>query len=204
MNAQSLYSSRRYRLALLLLMIIPLLPEFVILATGAVSAIMGWDRRGLCTFASERLAGIVDSALAVAVSWIVVAVSQRLAFFIAFCVAVSVWLCLCLTLVSLGWVSRTSRLLVGLAVTSALALLPYLGPWLALMSVADRNCQTNEYGYGTCVVFGGYISNAPDTVRIDWLAGYGVPLVFAIFGVYAIMIVMSIIPGRKTAPSVRR
>ncbi|MET4800586.1 hypothetical protein [Bradyrhizobium sp. LB11.1] len=198
MNAQSIYSSRRYRLALLLLMIIPFLPEFVILATGASAAFMGWDQRGLCTFASERASSIIDFVLKVSVSWIVVAVGNQLKWLIVFYIALTTWLCLCLILVSLGWASRLSRLLLGFAVASVLAFLPYFGPWLALASVADENCRTNEAGFGTCVALGGYVWNAHDTVRIGWLASYGIPLAFGIFGIYAIIVVFSI-PGKKTA-----
>ncbi|MDH6257811.1 hypothetical protein [Bradyrhizobium sp. BR13661] len=201
MNAQSFHRSRRYRLLLLLLMIIPLLPELVIIATGTSAVIMGWDQKGLCTFASERLSNIVDLTLGGAVSWIVVAVGKRFTWLVLFYVVVSAWLSLCLILICLGWTARLTRLVLGFAVTCVLAILPYFGPWLALTSFADKNCRTNEAGVGTCVIFGGYVENAHDTVRIGWLAWYGIPLVFGIFGIYAIVVGLSMIPQKRMASS---
>ncbi|MBC9879390.1 hypothetical protein G8O24_18785 [Bradyrhizobium sp. INPA01-394B] len=211
MIKQSLHQSNRYlwRLLSLLLIVIPFLPEIVIVSTAAVAEIMGWDQKGVCTIYSLPLTKIITFALEAAASSILAVIRTDAKWLPVFYAGVSAWLCLCLITIYLGWASPLSRLLLGFAAALAFAFLPYLGPMLAIASLMNDNCQPNEAGIGSCVVFGGYIGNAEyspvhDAVAIGWLASYGVPLAFGILGIYAIAVILFWAGSRKRTRAVVR
>jgi hypothetical protein len=189
MNIRSSQALRRYRYSFFFFAIIPFLPEIVILVTATVAVLMGWDRTGLCTFASEPVTRIIDFCLEVSASVILALVEARLGWLLLFYLCISVWLSLCLALANRGWSSTWGRLLIGFCAAVAFAFLPYFGPWLSIAGFLNENCRPNEGYVGACVMFGGYIGNAHDSISIGWLALYGVPLASGIFCVYAMVTV---------------
>jgi hypothetical protein len=198
MSTQSTYPLRRYRYLLLAAVIIPFLPEIVIVVTAAVAELTGWDQKGLSTFASAPVTKTIDLALDVAASGILALVEAHLSWLVLYYLCVSLWLFFCLVLVSLGWSSTLARLLIGFSVATAFAFLPYFGPWLAIAGWLNEHCRPNEGHVGLCVMFGGYVWNAHDTISIGWLALYGIPLAWAIFGIYAAFITFLGIYGRRS------
>jgi hypothetical protein len=198
-----------WRLLFLLLMVIPFLPEIVIVSTGAVVGFMGWDKKGACTFHSLPVTNAITYALEMAAGSILAAVRTDAKWLIGFYAGVSAWLCLCLITTYLGWASTLNRLLLGFAAAFAFAFLPYFGPMLAVANLANDNCRPNEAGVGSCVMFGGYIGNARhspvhDAVAMGWLATYGIPLAFGIFGIYAIVVITLLaISGKRGRAVVR-
>jgi len=195
---------RLWRFALLLLVIIPALPEIVIVMTAAVAEILGWDQKGVCTFRSAPLANIITFSLQAAAGFILAGVRADVIWLNVFYTAVAAWLCLSLTTVSLGWTSTLGRLSLGLAVAFIFAFLPYFGPALAIANLTNDHCRPNEAGVGDCVMFGGYVSGAHDALALGWLAGYGIPLAFGVFAIYAIAVIGFGANSRKRARAVMR
>jgi hypothetical protein len=204
MNIRSSHPLHRYRSWFLFLAVIPFFPEIVILVTATVAVLMGWDRKGSCTFASEPVTKIIDFSLEVSASGILALVEARLVWLLLFYLCISAWLSLCLVLASRGWSSTLGRLLVGFCAAVAFAFLPYFGPWLSIASFLNENCRPNEGYVGACVMFGGYVGNAHDTINIGWLALYGVPLASAIFCVYAMVTVFLGFHRKRISQSYRR
>jgi hypothetical protein len=196
MIKQSPYPSHRYvwRFVFLLFVIIPFLPEIVIVVTATVAEIMSWDQKNACTFYSLPVTKTITFALEVGARSIVDFVGNDAGRRIVFYAGVSAWLCLCLIMACLGWASTRSRLLLGLAVASAFAFLPYFGPMLAIGNLTSDNCRPNDARVGACLMFGGYIGNAHyspahDAVIIGRLAWNGFWLAFEIFVIYAIVVI---------------
>jgi hypothetical protein len=186
-----------WQIALLLLVIIPFLPEITILVTAAVADIMGWNQKGVCTFESAPVTNIITLSLELATGLILAGIGTPAMWRIVLYAGLIAWLCLCLITASLGWASTRSRLLIGFAVTIVFAFLPYFAPMLAIEILANDNCRPNEAGVGACVMFGGYVGNTDRAVAMGWLAGYGVPLALGVFAIYATVIIIVGVSSRK-------
>ena len=189
----------RWRLTLLLLVTIPLLPEIVILATATLATLQGCRpaQTDVCLLVSRPVSDILALALQAGAGWIVAATSKPDAL-TAIYVGLAAWLVACLVVVTFGWARISSRLLLGLAVALTFAVLPYFGPMLALEPLVHSQCKPNDGYVGPCTIFGGDVGTpAHAAVSIGWLGLVGTPLAMGIFAVYAIAVILLAVVLRK-------
>ena len=180
-----------WRLALLVLVVLPFLPDLAIYAVGGLAKVNGCvaDQKEIC-----RIAGIdVSVALSVLITTAVVIGSAFVGFGLA-----ALWLIMCYLLILRGWAGLAARSVLALSVTIIFALLPYIAPAIAVAPLANTKCQPNEGG-GSCLIFGGDVSSAHHTVALPWLILPGVPIAVGTAIVYAI--VAAIIKARRTRAS---
>ncbi|KJC47721.1 hypothetical protein UB31_18370 [Bradyrhizobium sp. LTSP849] len=191
MSIEPATEARRHwwRLALLLLVVLPFLPELAISVVGGLAKIGGCvvDQKEVCLIVgvnvSDVVSGLVTAAVVIgsAFAWLGLA---------------AVWLVLCYLAIVRGWAGLAARLLLALLVTVVFALLPYLAPGFAIAPFVNANCQPNEGGVGSCLIFGGNVSSAHHTVILPWLIFAGVPI--ALGTALACAIVMAIVRARRT------
>jgi hypothetical protein len=177
-----------WRLALLLLVVVPFLPEIAIYAVTGLARITGCEVADSmpCMFGRLEVSAIIANRLREGI-WIA-------RWMGAYGVAAA-WLVLCYLVITFGW--RKGRSPLKLAVTLVFAALPYFGPYLSIRHLENRLCIPNAGGVlyqldgrskepdgGSpikCVVFGGDVGDpAHQTVRIYedlWLTGALVALV---------------------------
>jgi hypothetical protein len=180
---------RWWRLALLLLVVLPFLPELAISAVGGLAKIGGCvvDQKEVCLIAgvnvSSALSGLITAAVVIgsAFAWLGLA---------------AVWLVMCYLVIVRGWMGLAARLLLALLVTAVFALLPYLAPGFAIAPFVNANCRPNEGGVGSCLIFGGNVSSAHHTVILQWLIFVGVPI--ALGTALACATVMAVVRARRT------
>jgi hypothetical protein len=169
-----------WRLALLLLVLLPFLPELAIYAATALAKMKGCavDQKLACLIGPISVSGTIVWALETGLL-------RGASFSVGIAAA---WLGLCYIVVSLGWAHMSSRLLLAFVVTVIFALLPYFGPMLALAHLVNPNCQPNEGGVGPCVIYGGHIGDAAHhAVTEPWLIFIGGPIAFGSFLVYVLV-----------------
>jgi hypothetical protein len=195
---------RAWRLLLLVLVIIPFLPEITIYVVTAIAKAVRCrldDPDDLvCRLAGRQVSNIVDGALQMGLL-----VSLSFAIGLA-----AVWLALCYYTVNKGWSRTTSRLLLALLLTGIFAGLPYLAPNLALANVANPRCEAKG---GSCHVFGGKVtSTAKDVVAVSdepFIAriletppgpiAIGAPIAAGMLLLYAVVTIVQIISRRRAA-----
>jgi hypothetical protein len=184
------------RLALLLLVLIPFIPEIVITATGVVGRLWGCvpDHKEACRIGSVAVSDVINWGLYAGAA---TRVAASLASLAGFYLAITGWLVMCYVALTLGWARLASRLLLGLAVALAFALLPYFGPWLSIANlVTKESCDPNS----ACKIFGGEIKqaySAVDVIAPELL--YGGLLAIGIFVIYAIYAVVVAVTGAVSA-----
>jgi len=180
----------RWRLALLVLVVLPFLPELAIYAVGALAKLNGCvaDQKQICRIVGVNV-GDVLSGLVTAAVFIGTVFVLGLA---------AVWLVMCYLVIGRGWTGPAARFFLALFATVIFAALPYLAPVLAVAPLANDNCLPNEGG-GPCLIFGGDVSTAHHTVVLPWLLMPGIPIALATAAVYAI--VMAIIKARRARAS---
>ncbi|APG12395.1 hypothetical protein M2175_005536 [Bradyrhizobium elkanii] len=174
---------------MLLLVVLPFLPELAISVVGGLAKIDGCvvDQKEVCLIAgvnvSSALSGLITAAVVIgsAFAWLGLA---------------AVWLVMCYLVIVRGWVRLAARLLLALLVTAVFALLPYLAPGFAIAPFTNANCQPNEGGVGTCLIFGGNVGSAHHTVILQWLIFAGVPI--ALGTALACAIVIAVVRVRRT------
>ncbi|QPF88853.1 hypothetical protein [Bradyrhizobium commune] len=179
---------RWWRLALLLLVVLPFLPDLAISAVGGLAKISGCvvDQKEACLVAgvnvSDAVSGLVTASVLIgsAFAWLALA---------------AVWLVMCYLVIVRGWTGRIARLALALLVTVVFALLPYLAPGFAIAPFVNANCQPNEGGVGACLIFGGNVNSAHHTVILPWLIFAGVPI--AAGTALACAIVMAVVRARR-------
>jgi hypothetical protein len=168
--------------ALLLLVLLPLLPEVLILAASTYAGAVGCqvDAKMACAVGPPSASEIIRKAL-------------QAAYFIGSEFAdnniVLAWLASCYVLIILGWTRLSSRLLLAFGVSLTLAFLPYFGPILSIGHLANPNCNPNEGGTPPgCTIYGGEVGNAAhDAVRLGWKFFYGAPVALGAFIVFVIL-----------------
>lgn len=199
MNTKATKESRRHgwRMALLLLVVLPFLPEIIIYATAAVAKAGGClvDDDWVCWIAGVRVSDVVAHLLRVGV---IVAVGFGYGIAAA-------WLALCYLAITRGWARLISRLLLALLVSVIFAFLPYLAPALAIAPLVNTHCEPNEGGVGRCEIFGGDVGSAAhETVIVPWLIFVGVPIAFGAVVIYAIVAaIIRVVAARRVAASVQ-
>jgi hypothetical protein len=185
-----------YRLALLLLVIIPFVPEILIFVVAAVARLMGCqpDQKGACVIGSIPVSDVIASALQISAGLMIAGVRSSNVWIVVFYIGVATWLVVCFIVLIQAWTRVHSRLLVGLVVALVFAILPYFGPMLSIANLANENCKPNEGSVSTCMIFGGYVgapgdSPAHDAVLMGWLFfPYGALVAFGLFGLYAVTV----------------
>lgn len=197
------HSKRRSaRWLLLLLVIVPLLPEIFIGAIAGLAILAGCTARQfppackLQSFAVNEVIGWGLSAAGILSS----------PWSIYFYLGLAAWLVFCLVVLNRGWERVVSRLMIGAAITSLFALLPLFGPWFAIDLVADNSCNPQK---ASCVVFGGVVKNTyaalekwyfniPDVEVLLTAAMVGIFVVFAIF-----VVIRGVISARRSVETGR-
>jgi hypothetical protein len=184
MNTESEGRLRRLfsRGALLLLVLLPLLPEILIIATSTYAGAVGCqvDSKMVCAVGPPSASEVIRSAL-------------QAAYFIGSKFAddniVLVWLASCYFLIILGWIRLSSRIMLAFGASLILAVLPYFGPILSIGHLANQNCHPNEGGIPPeCTIYGGDVGNAAhDAARLGWKFFYGAPVALGAFIVFVIL-----------------
>jgi hypothetical protein len=169
---------RWWRVALLLFVVVPFLPELAIHAVAALAKANGCiiEQKDVCLVAGAKVSEVISDLLTVGLS---------VAGFAGIGLA-AVWLLFCYLLIRRGWEGKSARISLALLVTLIFALLPYLAPGLAIAPLANARCQPNEGG-GPCLMFGGDVDGAHQTVVLPWLIFAGVPVALGAPVAYAIM-----------------
>lgn len=173
------------RLALLLLVVIPFIPEIVITATAALGRLSGClpDQKEACRIGPVVVSDVINWALHAKASWI--ASESRLEDFY---LATAGWMGLCFIALTLGWARLSSRLLLGLAVALVFALLPYFVPILTIADLLSQaSCEST--GAGKCQVYGGTLRGVSAAVRMArWDTVFdGMLLALAMFVGYGVI-----------------
>lgn len=195
MTTESTQHSRRllWRLLLILLVVLPFLPEIAIYLVSALAEAGGCKpgETWVCLIAGTPVSDVIVAALEFG---LVVSAGFGVG-------GAAVWLALCYLLVTLGWARLASRLSLAFVIMLIFAFGPYFGPMLALGNLVNPNCHPNEGGVGPCVIFGGDVgSPAHETVTAPWLMFLGAPMALATFAVYVIVvIVVRVVSARRAA-----
>jgi hypothetical protein len=185
---------RTWRAVLFVFVLLPLLPEALILLSSAYAAAIGCeiDAKTACAIGPPSVSDLIRKAL-------------RAAYYIGSRFAddnvVVGWLLVCFVLIVLGWSRLGSRLLLGFGVSLILAFLPYFGPKLAIEPLVNANCHPHEGGVPPeCTIYGGDVGNAAhNAVRLGWKFFYGAPVALGAFVVFAILIIaMAAISRRRS------
>jgi hypothetical protein len=194
MNAESKGRLRRRlcRGALLLLVVLPLLPEVLIIAASAYAGAVGCqvDAKMACAVGPPSASEVIRTAL-------------RVAYLIGSKFAddniVIAWLASCYLLIVLGWIRLSIRLLLALGATLIFGFLPYFGPMLAIYHLVNPFCHPNEGGVPPeCTIYGGDVGNAAhDAVRLGWKFFYGAPVALGAFAVFVILTLGARLVSRK-------
>jgi hypothetical protein len=192
MASQSKERSRRWwRLALLLFVVLPFVPEITILAVTVIANAAGCEAgsKAVCKFGSLSTSSIVGLAVE---TGMMIGVGSGAGI-------VAAWLAVCYGFVTLGWSRLVSRLLVALVVSLVFAALPYLSPALSLVPLVNENCRPNEGGVGPCFIYGGDIGSvAHETVTLPWFMAQGALIALGAFVVYVIIaVILRIMPKRS-------
>ena len=216
MNSRTLEDShhprrRFWRVVLLLLLIIPSLPEIAILVTSALAKIVGCapDQRDVCLIGLLPASDIIAFALQAGAGVVVTGVRMSQAWLVAFYVAIIGCLIASYVALILGWARTLNRLLLGLVVTLFFAFVPYFGPMTAVAHLENANGRPDDGGTRPCTIFGSYVgdlnySPANDAISLGWLGLYGVPLSLAMFvGYVIVVIVIGVISAKRAVTSVQ-
>jgi hypothetical protein len=185
-----------YRGALLLLVVLPFLPEVLIIAASGYAGAVGCqaDSQMACAVGPPSASKIIRTAL-------------RVAYFVGSKFAddniVIAWLASCYLLIVLGWTRLSSRLLLALGASLIFSVLPYFGPILAIGHLENKNCHPNEGGVPPeCIIYGGDVGYAAhDAVRLGWKSFYGAPVALGVFALFLIVTVGAHFAFRKYTTS---
>ncbi len=187
---------RFWRLMLLVLAVLPFLPEIFIRLAVTAASLKGCpvDAAEACRFGPLPVGGAIYGALSAGNL-----VSVAFGFGGAM-----VWLMLCYYALNRSWRNVALRLVIALALAALYALPPFLAPYLSIGDLINPGCRPNEGGVGDCFLYGYDVDGAAhDSVTAIWLGFIGVPLAAIGFGVYlitAIAVAMHVRHGGKPVP----
>ncbi len=181
---------------MLSLVLLPLLPEVLIIAASAYARAVGCqiDAKMACAVGPPSATETIRAAL-------------QAAYVIGSKFAddniVLAWLASCYFLIILGWSRLSSRLLLALGASMIFGFLPYFGPILAIGPLINPNCRPNEGGVPPeCMIYGGDVGNAAhDAVRLGWKFFYGAPVSLGAFVVFAILVLGAHLFSRRRIAS---
>jgi hypothetical protein len=229
-NESNPTSRRRFwRIVLLVLVILPLLPEIVVLSVSAIAHLRGCriDGSEIDTAGGQHIAleipadpemvpnrfapapgsagGEPPRACAIgpfAVSSII-RVGLKGGFFVGASFSsgvVVVWLALCYVSITRGWTGFLSRLMLAFFVSLIFSFVPYRGPMMSIEHHRNPHCQPNEGGAGYCVIYGGDVGSIVHyNIALGWKVIAGVLVAFGAFGIYVLFLVVVGIASRRRA-----
>lgn len=181
----------RWRAGLLVLVVLPLLPELVILLTSLFAGLSG------CRPASDAGCSVGPSAAEIIRHALDAGYQVGSSFGDGLAV---VWLAACYGLITLGWPRLWPRLLLAFVISLACAFVPYFGPMLSISHLVNPRCEPNEGGVGDCFVFGGDVGGAAhQVVGLGWRIIEGAPIAIGMFALYALVAVVADLRGRGRA-----
>ena len=186
---------RFWRIALIVLVILPLLPEIVTFLASLIAELHGCQAgdEKTCAIGDQSISGIIRFALKAGLR-----MGDSFSYGLA-----ALWLAICFFAITLGWSGLFARLILSLSVSLIFAVVPYFGPILSIEHLINPNCQPNEAGVGPCVIFGERIGPvAHETVSMGWLFLIGAPIALGAFGVYALIILITHYFWGQRAPSI--
>jgi hypothetical protein len=184
---------RFWRISLLFLVVLPFLPEVLVLATSAIANVAGCSVESQKACAFGRFAAEIIKIATEAGTLVGIVLGLG---------GVVLWLILCYTSITLGWEGLSRRILLALAIALVFAFLPYFAPALVLEPLVNANCQPNEGGVGPCVIYGGNVGDAAhQTVSLPWVFGVAALLTFATLAIYVVtVIIMRIVSRNRVIP----
>ncbi|WP_315778283.1 MULTISPECIES: hypothetical protein [unclassified Bradyrhizobium] len=193
-NSEGSGGGGRWRIALLALVLIPFLPEITILLVSFGARLGGCEpaANAPCHLGPLAASALIRGALQ-AGSMVAIGFSFGLS---------AVWLALCYLAIVQGWRRRWSRILLALATSLPLAILPYFGPMLSISPLVNAECHPNEGGIPPwCRIYGGDVGDpAHEAVRIGWNVFIGAPVALVAFLVFVVALIVA---GRRTSPQRR-
>jgi hypothetical protein len=166
-------SHYRWRIVFLLLVVVPFLPEVSIYVASVIAKLKGCEisQETACSLAGMKVSDIISTALDFGAL-------ASLGFAAA-------WLILCLFVINSGWKETASRRRLALATSIAFAILPYLGPFLAIGPLFNQSCPLNGLNPDYCHIFGGQVDGVVLEAIIPLLlALLGAPIAVLTFIVY--------------------
>jgi hypothetical protein len=202
---------------LLMLVVLPLLPEIVVLSVSAIANLSG------CRVDEPPLDAMIDSQVppdpsAVARRFVppsgpVVGPPRRIcaigplpsvssiigsALEAGFLIGVTfgsgvvvVWLALCYVSITLGWVGLLSRLTLAFFVSLLFAVVPYFGPMMSIGYLEKPHCQPDEGGASPCMMYGGDIGGVVhDNFLLGLATVWGAPVALGAFVSYVIILLI--------------
>lgn len=193
-------SERRFwRLLLVALVVLPLLPEITTLAVSEIAELRG------CHLGDE-------TACATGSMWSPTTII-RLALNVSYLVslsfgsgAVAVWLVVCYVSITQGWTHLVSRLTLGFLVSLIFGFVPFFAPMISVGRLVNPNCQPNEGGIGPCVAYGGDVGNIVHyNIALAWEVLTSAPVALGAFVLYCLFLFLSIAQlalARRAVPSV--
>jgi hypothetical protein len=171
-----------WRTALLALVVLPVLPEILVVTTSWIAQLHGCnvEDKAICVI------GPVPSASSI------IHAALKAGFLVGakFLSGVApLWLALCFVTITKGWSRLASRLALGFSVTLIFALVPYLGPMASIEPLLSPYCQPNEGGVGSCLVYGENIGGvAHENVSLASLFFIGAVMAFVTFSLYVLFL----------------
>ena len=173
----------RWRGALLLLVLLPFLPEAAVLLTRLLARANGCDLGGQSACAFGPIAAeIIRVALQAA--WLI-----GMALASGFAV---VWLALSYLAIARGWAHVGVQLLVALIVSVIAAFFPYFGPILSTESLLNPGCRSLNEGRipPSCKIYGAEIGETAFAVGdLGWKFFIGASIAFIAFVIFAIVVI---------------
>ena len=167
----------RWRLVLLILLLIPAIPSIYILILSIYGDIAGCKvAAGECIVGGRSLGEVARRALDAAA-----------AFSTLFVVLGAIWFALCLFPIHRSFANAGSRLVAAFSVAGWSVIGPIIMGLIALTSIAPH-CSFNEGGVGTCRIFGVATQSGHAIGTALWGIMIGMPTAALVFIVYAIFV----------------
>jgi hypothetical protein len=170
--------TRRWRLVLLVLVVVPFAPELAIRLVAGAAALHGCAPAdaAACTIGPLSLGDLLRHAIEAAVL-----AAMTLGFG-----GIVVWLTLVFVAIHRGCSTVPVRLLLAFVLTVAFALAPYLAPAVAVADLLHGDCQLREVGVGACRLYGTAMGRAAnETQVVQWFAFLAGPVALVMFAIYA-------------------
>jgi hypothetical protein len=170
--------AQRWRLFLLMLVLVPFAPELAIRLVAGAAALQGCAPADAtaCAIGPVSLGDLLRRAIEAAVI-----AAMALGFG-----GVVVWLTLVFVAVNRGFATIPVRLVLAFVLTAVFALGPYLGPAVAVADLLHGDCQPREAGVGACRLYGTLMGRAAnETQVVQWFAFLAGPVALVMFAVYA-------------------
>jgi len=184
-----------WRSALLVLVVLPFLPEIVIHGTTLLAKVVGCsaDEPTACPIGVGSASGVIRAALNAGID-----VGTRFAVGVA-----AVWLALCYLAIIKGWTRLSSQLWLGFGLSVIFGVLLYFAPQWSLEPLRGPHCNPDEGGIGKCDVYGGDISQTAGAAialpRYILEFGYGGPIAIGAFVLFVFVVLVVHYAERRTA-----